>query len=114
MSLRSSMLGLPLVGGLLILPGCGAAPDEEARPETVGNAGDAIKDGYLDSSDTGAVGVGLFQQGSLFGICTGSLIAPNVVLTAHHCVADVLNEDPQLGIVCTKTSFSANYAATTM
>jgi MYXO-CTERM domain-containing protein len=116
MSLRSSLLGLPLllVVGLLGLSGCGAAPDEESAPEVLGSAGNAIKDGYTDSKDTGAVGVGIFQQGSLVGICTGSLIAPNVVLTAHHCVADVQNEDPQLGIVCTKTSFGVNYLATAM
>ena len=114
MSLRTSLLGLPLVLGLLGLSGCGAAPDEESGPEALGNAGDAIKDGYTDSNDTGAVGVGVFQQGSLIAICTGSLIAPNVVLTAHHCVADVQNEDPQLGIVCTKTSFSASYPPAAM
>ncbi|MEP7124316.1 MAG: trypsin-like serine protease [Byssovorax sp.] len=109
MSLRTSLLGLPLVVGLLGISGCGAAPDEEAAPELLGNAGEAIKDGYADTADTGAVGVGIFQQGALIGICTGSLIAPNVVLTAHHCVADVLNYDPVLGIVCSKTSFSADY-----
>jgi len=114
MSLRSSLFGLPLVVGLLGLSGCGAPPDEEGAPELLGNAGGAIKDGYADSKDIGAVGVGIFQQGSLVGICTGSLIAPNVVLTAHHCVADVQNEDPQLGIVCTKTSFGTNFPAAAM
>jgi MYXO-CTERM domain-containing protein len=109
MSLRSLLLGLPLAAGLCVLPGCGTAPEEEGAPELLGNASDSIKDGYLDGKDTGTVGVGLFQQGSLVGICTGSLIAPNVVLTAHHCVADVLNVDSQLGIVCTKTSFGSNY-----
>lgn len=113
MSLRSFLLGLPLATGLLVLPGC-AAPEEQSEPELVGNASGAIKGGYLDDKDTGVVGVGLFQQGYLIGICTGSLIAPNVVLTAHHCVADVENEDPQLGIVCSKTSFGPNYPATSM
>jgi MYXO-CTERM domain-containing protein len=111
MSLRSFLLGLPLATGLLALPGC-VAPEEQSGPELVGNASGAIKGGYLDDKDTGVVGVGLFQQGYLIGICTGSLIAPNVVLTAHHCVADVVNEDPQLGIVCSKTSFGPNYGAT--
>ena len=114
MSLRSLLLGLPFAVGFLGLPGCGAAPDEESRPELLGNASTAIKDGYLDSNDTGVVGVGVFQQGYLVGICTGSLIAPNVVLTARHCVADVQNEDPQLGIVCSKTSFGPSYGAVAM
>lgn len=112
--MRSFLLSLPLATGILVLPGCIAAPEEPSAPELVGNASGAIKDGYLDDKDKGVVGVGLFQQSYLIGICTGSLIAPNVVLTAHHCVADVLNEDPQLGIVCKKTSFGDNYPASAM
>ena len=113
MSLRSFLFGLPLAAGLLVGPGC-IAPPESSAPELLGSASGAIKDGYLDSNDTGVVGVGVFHQGFLAGLCTGSLIAPNVVLTAHHCVADVLNEDPQIGIDCAKTSFDVNYAATLM
>jgi MYXO-CTERM domain-containing protein len=111
MSMRSFLLGLPLAAGLLVVPGCGATP-ELSEPELLGSGSGAIKDGYLDGKSTGVVGVGVFQQGYLLGICTGSLIAPNVVLTAHHCVADVLNEDPQIGIDCTKTSFDTSYTAT--
>jgi MYXO-CTERM domain-containing protein len=113
MSSRSFLLAFPLAVGLLVVPGCVAAP-ESSEAEMLGSARGAIKDGYLDSSDTGVVGIGLFQQGYLVGICTGSLIAPNVVLTAHHCVADVLNEDPQLGIDCAKTSFGPNHAGATL
>jgi len=109
MSLRSFLLGLPLAAGLLVVPGCGAAP-ESSEAELLGSASGAIKDGYLDNKDTGVVGIGMFQQGFLIGLCTGSLIAPNVVLTAHHCVADVLNEDPQTGINCAKTSFDTSFA----
>lgn len=114
MSMRCFLLGLPLATGLLALPSCVAAPEEEGESEAVKSASAAIKGGYLDDQDKGVVGVGLFQQNTLIGICTGSLIAPNVVLTAHHCVADVLDEDPNLGIVCSKTSFGESYAAATL
>jgi len=38
------------------------------------------------------------------GICSGTLIARNLVLTAHHCVAPTINN------MCSANSFGANYA----
>ncbi|MEO7328701.1 MAG: trypsin-like serine protease [Minicystis sp.] len=106
---RSSGFGLTLA--LLALPGCGAAPDErEAEP--VGQASAPIKGGYLDKTDPNVVGVAEFQSGWLYGICTGSLIAPNVVLTARHCVAPVNNDSA--GVVCKKVNLNGmTYQATT-
>ncbi len=51
----------------------------EAPPDEIGEARDAIQDGYLDDGDRAVVGI---YNDEIGAICTGSLIAPNVVLTA--------------------------------
>jgi hypothetical protein len=66
--------------------------------------------GQPDPSDVGVVGVISFTQQS-FGICSGTLIAPNLVLTAHHCVADILNG--AMGVDCGATSFGAPWSPST-
>lgn len=109
MSLRSSLprrslaaVPLALVG---LLSACVAAPDDPA-PETIGEASQAIKGGVDDAADTAVVGI---YDVKLNALCSGSLIAPNVVLTAHHCVAPIINEDAQSGVVCSKTAFGAAF-----
>jgi hypothetical protein len=64
---------------------CGSSPDEELA----GRASSAVLGGAVDNDANNVVAVFLdpstdFPQG-LF--CTGALIAPNVVLTARHCVS---------------------------
>jgi hypothetical protein len=48
-------------------------------------------------------------QNEAGGLCTGSLIAPNLILTAQHCVAEL--EDPAAPVECPDTEFRQVYPA---
>jgi hypothetical protein len=58
--------------------------DPRPEGEVVGRQAAAIKDGYADAESTAVMGITNLAASSL---CTGTLIAPNVVLTARHCVS---------------------------
>lgn len=65
----------------------------------------------MDEVTSGVVGLGLALQRDLaFGHCTGALIAPNLVLTARHCVAHLDSEEQQ-DIVCGETKFGPSLSA---
>src|SRR4051812_42048767 len=83
------------------IAGCGGAPVDAGAPST--SAG-AIADGARDFSDTNVVGI-VRATDVGFNACSGSLLAPNLVLTAHHCVADIQHADDNL-IDCTVSSFA--------
>src|SRR5688572_28600307 len=62
----------------LLLSAC-ATPRGESTSTTRG----AIQGGSLDSANTFAVAI--LDEAN--GVCSGTLIAPNLVLTARHCIA---------------------------
>ena len=64
-----------------------------------------IQGGMVDDSQKNVVGL-VIQQGYAGGGCTGSLIAPNLVLTAQHCIAPTSSN----GIACGVSSFGDPYA----
>lgn len=95
-----------LACALLIAPAC-TAPESEAPELTTAEL--AIKGGSINYDDTAVVGMVSFGGGG-FGICTGTLIAPNLVLTARHCIAPTLNQ-VNGGVQCGYTSFGSPYQA---
>ena len=82
----------------------GCAGDPEPRYTVKQHA---IQRGYTDHADKAILGLVMFVGGG-YGTCSGTLITPNIVLTAQHCIAPVENE-VQGGVVCGQTSFGAPY-----
>jgi MYXO-CTERM domain-containing protein len=102
MSYRPIWLGLNWLAALAALSGC--ADPVEADSEPLGGVRQAITGGSADPSDTNVVAI-VWQSLSGVQECSGSLIAPNLVLTAHHCVSDVLNKPN--GANCATSRFAA-------
>jgi MYXO-CTERM domain-containing protein len=98
---RSLALGLPL---LVVTTGCSGGAVEGAGAEPVASSNQAIMGGHTDTGDADVVDV-LWNMGGTFSECSGSLLAPNMVLTAHHCVSNLLNGAQ--GVNCAATSFAA-------
>ncbi|HXK20351.1 MAG TPA: trypsin-like serine protease [Polyangiaceae bacterium] len=86
---RSLALGLALGAS-----GCGSGGSERVEGSQA-----AVYGGALAPDDTAVVAVINFAGGQ----CSGSLIAPNLVMTARHCVAKTANEDTK--VVCGQTMF---------
>jgi MYXO-CTERM domain-containing protein len=102
MSYCPILLGLNLLAAGAAFSGCGAS--FEADSGAHGSSGQAIMGGSADPGDTNVVDI-VWQ--SLGGVqeCSGSLVAPNLVLTAHHCVSSVLNKAN--GVDCATSRFAA-------
>lgn len=78
--------------------GCSSAVDPPAHRT------DAIIGGSADSDDTGVVA--LSRVSNPYSLCSGALIAPNLVVTARHCVAPA----PK-AIDCSTSEFGATATA---
>jgi len=78
--MRETLLSIVIVGAVAACGG--GVPPTEMAP-AAGDGDDAIQGGRRDPRHP-AVGIVWLRAG---GLCSGALIAPDVVLTAAHCVA---------------------------
>ncbi|HSO36005.1 MAG TPA: trypsin-like serine protease [Labilithrix sp.] len=103
---RSAWVPAALV--LSAIMGCAAEPSGpavEARI-TSGSAAPTIFGGSKDDGDQAVPGVVALRVGTggTFELCSGALIAPNVVLTARHCVTKNITTS----VSCDENGHSAN------
>lgn len=78
---------------------CGSS--DLPKHEIVGSISAPIQGGTTDTTHSFAVGI--FNQ-AISGVCSGALLAPNLVATARHCVAQISSSQ----VDCATTSFGAN------
>ncbi len=86
-----SVVPLVALGSLIAcsLSACSQETGLVSPPERVTHEAYPIQGGYADANTKAAVGIYRYQNGQVAAACSGTLIAPNVVLTARHCVASI-------------------------
>jgi trypsin len=100
---------------VLVLAACGGG-DGRAEPLSepgslpeLGTAAQPIIGGALDEATSGVVGLALDLGSRVAGHCSGTLIAPNLVLTARHCVAFTEDTDAQGVVECDTATFRNSF-----
>ncbi|HET9931081.1 MAG TPA: S1 family peptidase [Polyangiaceae bacterium] len=88
--------------GVALVTGC-SAPDST---EENGSLESPISGGTTDAVNTNVFGL-LAHADDGVGACSSTLIAPNLLLTARHCIAHTTDEQ----VICGKATFSEPYPA---
>ncbi|MFW5967593.1 MAG: S1 family peptidase [Persicimonas sp.] len=90
--MASPVKWLAVALAVIALSGC--VEEEFGETEEMTTNTRAIEGGERDSDHSAVMGMFSHESG---GMCTGTLIAPNLVLTAQHCVSEMLQQYVECG-----------------
>ena len=102
---------LALAPALVACGGSGEAEPAGDDAATLAQIQQPIIGGALDESTSGVVGLALDLGSRVAGHCSGTLIAPNLVLTARHCVALTEATDAEGVVECGTAKFKSSFPA---
>jgi MYXO-CTERM domain-containing protein len=95
--MKSGLGASALAAGVVLfsLQGCSS----EASRLDVGAASSAVQGGSIDQTHSFAVGICIGGKGpNCAAVCSGALIAPNLVVTARHCVDNISSDQVDCSI----------------
>jgi hypothetical protein len=97
----------------LLTAGLAAGGCASSGPERISTNQQRIIGGKLDTTHKGVVSLLKQVPGGFYPACSGTLLTQNLVLTAHHCVADLTSSDGA-SVDCGKTQFGMADRASSM
>ncbi len=106
--MRIPTLQLALLLSVASLAGCAQETSDATTEGRIGQLSSAIQGGVNDTNAAHNFAVGVANR--FGGVCSGTLIAPNLVMTARHCVIPPSTDE---SVTCSD-SFPANVAASAL